>query len=278
MFSIENVEDVKILKELTSFSNDTRIRELELEIKELSEKNKELLDITEEQKRVISKISNSLITAEQCKSIVSDILNNTKTSNKSLPKAKGPRTIGIPKPDEDEFDFAKVMRKKFNKIIVDGNSLIHKTIKNQKMKLPISTIELLALVEVYQHRQRKLLNKDSKNICKLFNINKVQFGKVYYNLKEGVFFDTLNEIDNQIKRTNFKFKNGRIYIIDGSKLIDTKIDKKMFNYLLNVYINSSQPYAAIYKLSKEKHLINPIHIMVVLRKNTSVSEIIAQSG
>ena len=36
MFSIETVEDVRILKELTSSSNDMRIRQLELEIEELS--------------------------------------------------------------------------------------------------------------------------------------------------------------------------------------------------------------------------------------------------
>lgn len=274
MFSIETTEDVRILKELAGFSNDNRIKELELEVQELSRANNELLAITQEQKELIGNITKSLVTADKCRDIVSDMLKNTSKSNDV--NRKKVRTIGIPKPDEDEFTFAKVMRKEFNKIIVDGNQLIHHTIKNQRMPLPISTVELLAFVEVYQYRQRKLLNKDSRNICKLFRINKVQFGKLYYNLKEGVFFDTINEIDNQIKRTNFKLQNGTIHIVDGSNLINTKIDSRMFHYLVNVYVNSKQPYSAIYKLSKEKHQINPIHILTVLKRNDTVSKAFAQ--
>lgn len=272
MFSIETIDDVKILKELT---NDTRINELEIEIQELTKKNRELLDITEKQNNTIDKLLKSVVTADQCKDIVFDMLNGV--TKKDVIKRKAKRTIGIPKPDTDEFSFTKAMSTKFNEILVDGNTLIHHTVKNQMMKLPISTIELLALVEIYQHRERKLLNKDYKNICKLYNINKVQFGKLYYNLKEGTFFNTLNEIDNQIKRTNFKFKNGTVHIMNGSNLIDTKVSSKTFNYLLNVYINSNQPYSAIYKLCKEKHQLDPIHILTMLRRHSSVSKAIIEA-
>ena len=274
MFNIETLEDVKILKELTNSTNDAKIRELELELQDLSQRNNELLAITQEQKKVIDKISNSLITPEQCRDIVFNMLNNVSKKDIVKRRASKIKTIGVPKPDEEEFEFAKAMRKKFNKIIVEGNTLIHYTIKNQKMKLPVSTIQLLAMVEVYQHRQRKLLNKDSRNICKLFDINKVQFGKIYYNLKEGVFFETLNEIDNQIKRTNFRYKNGTIHIVNGTNLIDTKIDAKTFNYLVNVYANSNQPYSTVYRLSKEKPQLNPIHLLSVLKKNSFISKMI----
>lgn len=275
MFSIETSEDVRILKELTQSSNDIRIKELELEVQKLSQVNNELLATSQQQKEVIDKIMKTLVTADQCKDIVFDLMNGS--SKREVITKRKRAQIGVPKPDTDEFDFAKVMQKKFNKILVEGNSLIHHTVKNQKMDLPISTIELLAFVEVYQYRKRKLLNKDYKNICKLFGINKVQFGKIYYNLKEGVFFNVLDEINNQIKRTNFKFMNGKIYIIEGGQSIDTKIDDKLFNYLVNVYVNSDQPYATIYKLSKEKKDINPIHLLAVLRRNDVVSKIITQS-
>ena len=275
MFSIETPEDVKILKELTQSTNDIKIQELELEVKKLSEANNELLEISQQQKQVIDKIMKSLITADQCKDIVFDLMNNS--SKKEIIKKRKRAQIGVPKPDNDEFEFAQVMRRKFNKILVEGNSLIHYTIKNQRMDLPISTLELLAFVEVYQYRKRKLLNKDSKNICKLYNINKVQFGRIYYNLKEGVFFNVLDEINNQIKRTNFKFMNGKIYIIDGGHSIDTKVDEKLFNYLVNIYVNSDQPYSTIYRLSKEKKDINPIHLLAILKRNDIVSRVITQA-
>lgn len=275
MFSIETSEDVRILKELTSSSNDSRIQELELEVQKLSQVNNELLETSQQQKKVIDKIMKSLVTADQCKDIVFDLMNGS--SKKEVITKRKRAKIGVPKPDTDEFDFAQVMKKKFNKILVEGNTLVHHTIKNQRMNLPISTIELLAFVEVYQYRKRKLLNKDYKNICKLFGINKVQFGRIYYNLKEGTFFNVLDEVNNQIKRTNFKFRNGKIYIIDGGNSIDTKIDEKLFNYLLNVYVNSDQPYSTIYKLSKEKRDINPIHLLAVLKRNEVVSKAITQS-
>lgn len=275
MFSIETPEDVKILKELTKSSNDVRIAELELEVQKLSQVNNELLVKSQQQTEVLDRIMKSLVTADQCKDIVFDLMNGS--SKKEVIKNRKRARIGIPKPDNDEFDFAQAMKKKFNKILVEGNTLIHHTVKNQKMELPISTLELLAFVEVYQYRTRKLLNKDSRNICKLYGINKVQFGKIYYNLKEGIFFDVLNEINSQIRGTNFKFSNGTIHILEGGKSIDTKIDDKLFNYFLNVYVNSEKPYLTIYKLSKEKRNINPIHLLAVLRKNELVSKVIKQS-
>ena len=277
MFSIETTEDVKILKELTGSMNDSRIKELELEIQKLSKANEELLVISQQQRKTIEKITSSLVTADQCKDIVFDLLNGS--SKKEVIKKRKRSRIGIPKPENDEFEFAQAMKKKFNKILVEGNKLIHYTVKNQRMDLPVTTLQLLAFVEIYQLRHRKLLNKDSKNVCKLYNINKVQFGKLYYNLKEGVFFDTINEIDNQIKRTNFKFKDDKIYIVEGGTTIDTKIDSKLFNYLLTIYINSDQPYSTIYKLSKDMKTrgVNPIHLLTVLRKNSSVSKAITEA-
>ena len=65
--------------------------------------------------------------------------------------------------------------------------------------------------------------------------------------------------------------------MDGGNSIDTKIDEKLFNYLLNVYVNSDQPYSTIYKLSKERKDINPIHLLAVLKRNEVVSKTITQS-
>lgn len=274
MFSIETTEDIKLLKELTGFSNDSKIQELESEIGKLREENIQLKQLSQQHVAVIDDLKNNLITAEQCRGIVFDLLEN-KSNPKNLNSKK---KISILKSDTDEFDVTKSMKRKFNKIIVNGNNLIHHTVRNQKMPLPVSTLELLALLEIYQHRKRILLNKDSEKICKLYNINKVQFGKLYYNLKEGVFFDAFEEIDKQIKRTNFKVINGLIHIIEGGRSINTEIDVKTYNYILNIFVNSKQPYSTIYKLSKEYSNINPIYLMTVLKRNIVVSEAISNSG
>lgn len=275
MFNIETAEDVKILKELTGISNDdTRLKELEDRVQQLSKENADLTILTKQQKITIDKLTKSAITADQCRNIVFDLLSNS--SKPKVIKEKAKRIPTLPKPDNEEFEFQAVMRKKFHSILVEGNNLTHYTVRSQKMPLPVSTIELLAIVEVYQYRKRKLLNKDQRNICKLFGINKVQFGKIYYNLKEGVFFKALEEINNQIRGAVFRIKNGTIHIVDGSNTIDTKVDVKKFNYLLNIYVNSDQPYATIYKLSKENKDIDPIHLLLLMKKNVSVSNAITQ--
>lgn len=277
MFSIETTEDIKILKELTGFSNDKRIQELETEVQQLSQANNELVKLTQNQMKVIEKINKSLVTADQCKDIVFDLLNGASKpeilAKKQKNKNKGGRPSRI---EQEEFGFSKSMEKTYNKILVEGNKLIHLTSRNQRMQLPISTIELLALVEVYQYRHRKLLNKDYKNISKLYGINVAQFGKIYYNLKEGTFFNALNKIDSEIRKTEFLIKQGTIHVIDGSQTIDTKIDSKMFNEFLNIYVNSNQPYSTIYRLSKENPQINPIDLLIVLRKNKAVSKKLVQ--
>lgn len=259
MFRIETSEDVKILKELT---NDSRIQKLESEITTLRKENKELRQASKR----LYEINRNLITADECREIVSDLI-------KDMPKAKKSKHF-VEKPATEEFNITKEMSKKFNVILVDGNKLIHHTVRNQKMEVPVSTLELLALLELYQYRKRTLLNKDSKKICKLYNINKVQFGKLYYNLKEGRFFNAINEIDKQVKRVNFKIEDEEIKIIENGRVIDTKIDIKTYNYLLNIYINSDKPYSTIYKLSVEYFKINPIHLMTVLKRNTTISGLI----
>lgn len=272
MFSIETTDDIKILKELTNFSSDSRIKELELEVQRLSEINEELLNTSKEQAALIKKISDSFVTSKQCRDIVFDLVQN-RSSRKNLSK-EGKASI-VTNKDGDEINLTTAMRLSYSTIVVKGNTLINHTKRNQDYLIPITTLELLALMEIYQYRERKLLYKDQKNICKLFNINKVQFGKIYFNIKNGVFFDALNSIDNKIKQTSFKIKDGSIWIIDKGKSYDTKIDKEKFNYLVNVYVNSNQPYAAVYKLSKEETNIDPIHLLTVLRKHEKVSELVA---
>lgn len=259
MIQIQTIDDVKLLKELT---NDVKVVELEQRIHELE-------TINEKQSAMIDKIMKNLITADKCKKIVADSLERAPISKK-LPKKK----ISVVKSDTEAFDFTETMKRKFNKILVNENELIHHTVRNQKMKLPVDVIEFLALFEIYKLRKGIFLNKDVEKFCKLFNINKVQFGKIYYNLREGVFFDAINFIDTQIRQTSFVVENKMIYIVQGGKKIDTKIDVDKFNYLVNVYVNSKQPYAAIYKLSKEMKGVKPVHLLAVLRKNEKVSKAI----
>lgn len=270
MFKIETTEDVKILKELTKSSNDYKIQELELEIQRLSKINNDLLTISEQQKQIIDKLNKNAVTAEQCRSIVFDLIKNQPKKETLIKNKK----ISVVKSDTDDFVFTKIMKRKFNQLLVNGNTLIHYTKKNQKMPFALTVLELLAFTETYLHRDRKLYNKDSEKLCKLFDINKVQFGRIYYNLKEGVFFKTLEEIDNQIKRTSFKIVDKNIYIINSGKEIDTKIDVELFNYLVNIYVNSNQPYLTIYKLSKEHKDINPIFLLTVLKRNGFITKLI----
>lgn len=272
MFSIETTDDIKILKELTNLSSDTRIRELELEVQRLSEINEELLTTSKEQAALIKKISDSFVTSKQCRDIVFDLVQN-KSKRKNL--SKDGRVKLVSNKDGDEVNITSAMQLSYSTIIVQGNTLINHTKRNQDYLIPISTLELLALMEIYQYRDRKLLYKDQKNICKLFNINKVQFGKLYFNIKNGVFFNVLNEIDSKIKQTNFKIKDGKICIIEKGKLINTGVDKEKFDYLVNIYMNSNQPFSAIYKLSIEESEIDPIHLLSILRRNKVILELMA---
>ena len=270
MFTIETTDDIKVLKELTSLSTDPRIQKLEREVADLTEMNQQLLDTTQKQNKLIKDITESLVTADKCRDIVFDLIQN-RSKKENLSKTG---RVNIVKNDTDEVRLTKGMQLKYSEIVVKGNCLINHTHRNQEYLLPITTLELLSLIEIYQYRQRKLLNKDSNNICKLFGISKVQFGKLYYNIKEGIFFPALNNIDKQIRQANFKVVDNKIFIIDGGRKIDTKIDIKKFNYLVNIYINSNQPYATIYKLSKEEKDIDPIDLLMVLRRHKTISKII----
>ena len=167
------------------------------------------------------------------------------------------------------------MKKKFNRFVVQGNDLIHITKINQQMDFPISVIQFLALVEVFKYRKGTFSEDDVSNFCKLYNINKVQFGRIYYNLKEGTFYNLIEEIDKQVRQTSFSIRDNNIHIVEGGKAINTNIDVTTFRNLVNIYVNSEQPYSAIYKLSREYKKINPVHLLAVLRRNEIISKLIA---
>ena len=274
MFSIETIDDVKIFRELTKNVDDERIDVIERRLQDLSsldERITKMSEIIERQNSIIDNLVKNNVTPDKCRDIVFDLLAN-KSKPKNLTKEK--RVSLLKKSENEEFVFTEVMKKKFNKFLVQGNELVHITKINQQMKFPISVIEFLALVEAFKHRKGIFFEKDVKNFCKLYNINKVQFGRIYYNLKEGVFFNLIEEIDKQVRQTSFSIKDGYINIVDGGKVIDTKIDVKTFNNLLNIYVNSKQPFSTIYKLSLENKRINPIHLIAVLRRNENVSKLL----
>ena len=271
MFSIETTQDVEILKELTRSSNDDEIKRLKSQIIELTKANEELCIQNEKQGKTIDEMRKNLVTPDQCRDIVFELMQGKKSTEARRKKVG---RVPVVHKDTDEFSFTKQMERGFNKVYFNGDKLVHHTVRNQDMNIPINVLELLALVEVYQYRQRKLLNKDAKNFCKLYGISKVQFGKIYYNLLEGNFFEVLENIDNHIRSVSFRYQDGFIYITKGGKQYNTKISKEDYKYLLNLYINNDQPYAAIYKLSHEMKKIDPMALLIVLRRNESVSKIL----
>ena len=271
MFSIETTQDVEILRELTKGSNDDEIKKLKSQIIELTKANEELCIQNERQEATINNMRKTLVTPDQCRDIVFELMQGKKSTEVRRKKVG---KVPVIHKDTDEFSFTKQMQRGFNKVYFNGDKLVHHTVRNQDMNIPINVLELLALVEVYQYRQRKLLNKDAKNFCKLYGISKVQFGKIYYNLLEGNFFEVLENIDNHIRSVSFRYQDGFIYITKGGKQYNTKISKEDYKYLLNLYINNDQPYAAIYKLSHEMKKIDPMALLIVLRRNESVSKIL----
>ena len=76
MFTIETTDDIKVLKELTSLSTDPRIQKLEREVADLTEMNQQLLDTTQKQNKLIKDITESLVTADKCRDIVFDLIQN----------------------------------------------------------------------------------------------------------------------------------------------------------------------------------------------------------
>lgn len=267
MFSIETKEDVLLLKELTRNNDNERIKILEQEIEDLRQtvRNQDLT-IT------ALKNTDTVLTRAEVKSLISEAIKGATT----LPKKK----VTLMKKDTDEFVITPGLLKHkvvspYHKIFVKGNTLVHKAASNHENVLPISTVQFLLIVEKFTKSKNKLTTKDAQTICNLCDISKHQFAKIYYNLKEGNFFETIETIHSQIKQATFLYKEGFIYIKNGAEELDTGIDKKTFKYLLNVYANSNTPYLTVYKLSREYPKINPIFLLTVLKRNDIVSKLMA---
>ena len=151
MIIIETLDDVKILKELTKDNLD--MMDLKAEIVGLKEKIDLQGEIINKQNQVIEKLSSQrALTAQD---VVDALLSHKEIS---LPKRVNikPKIQQI-KRDDDYFEipqslFNKGIVKDYNKILVKGNDLIHLTVKNQKMKIPVSTIQLLYMLEVQKSR------------------------------------------------------------------------------------------------------------------------------
>ena len=274
MINIETIDDVKILKELTKNSSD--MVELKTELGDLKATIELQGQLINKQNETIKKLSSQKsLTAQE---VVDALLAHREVV---LPKRVDVRPkIQQIKTDNDYFEipqslFRKGIVKDYNKIIVDGNDLIHLTVKNQKMKIPVSTVQLLYMLEVQKSRGGKLLNKDVTHFCNVFNLTRQQISKVCYNLQERVFFDAINSVDNQIKQSNFKVINDSIYILYNNKKFDTKISVDLFDTLVQIYINSNKEFETIFKLSMEHKKINPIHLLTVLKRNSFVSKAIA---
>lgn len=276
MINIETIDDVKILKELTK--NNSDMVELKTELGDLRATIELQGQLINKQNETIKKLSSQKsLTAQE---VVDALLAHREVV---LPKRVDVRPkIQKVKTDNDYFEipkslFRKGIVKDYNKIIVDGNDLIHLTVKNQKMKIPVSTVQLLYMLEVQKSRGGRLLDKDVTHFCNVFNLTRQQISKVCYNLQERVFFDAINTVDNQIKQSNFKIIDNSIYILHNSKKFDTKISVDLFDTLVQIYINSNKEFETIFKLSMEHKKINPIHLLTVLKRNSLVSKAIASN-
>lgn len=269
MFNIETLEDVQILKELTKNEDNERIRMLEQEVSDLKETiRSQNMTINSLQK------ADTPLTRTEIQKLITDAIKGAST------KVTKNKRVPVVRDEREEFVITPGLIKHkvvapYNKIFVQGNTLIHKSVSNHENKIPISTVQFLLIVEKFTKNKNKISIREAQKICNLCDISKNQFAKIYYNLKEGHFFNTIEAIDTQIKQTNFIFKNGYIHIKKGGEELNTGIDKKTFNHLVNVYINSNTPYLTIYKLSREYSKINPIFLLTVLRKNDAVSKSMA---
>lgn len=278
MINIETIDDVKILKELTG--DDSRIIELESKLKDLNNIVEEQNRVMKRQNEIIKEIrSQKVLTAQDVMDIMFKEMN--KQSVSKLPKSKPSKAVKETNGDKyfnvPQSLIDKGLAKEYNKILVDGNTLIHYTVRNQKMKIPVTTIELLYMLEKQKSRGGKLLEKDVDNFSKLFNVPRQKLVKVCYNLQERVFFDAINTIDNQIKQSTFKYKNGFIYIVSNGKEFNTKMTPQLFNELVQIYVNSNKEFETIFNLSREIRCkeINPIYLLTLLKRNSFVSKVIA---
>ena len=277
MINIETIEDVKLLKELTG--DDSRIIELESKIKDLNVFVKKQNKIIREQNEIIKEISSrEVLTAQDVLEMVSKELD--KKTPVTLPTPQKVRLKKDAIGPDDYFTIPqslieKGLAKEYNKVLVDGNKLIHFTVRNQKMTIPVTTIQLLYMLEKQKTRGGKLLNKDVDRFATLFKVSRQKLIKVCYNLQERVFFDVINSVDDQIKQSNFKIKDGFIYIINKGKEFNTQITPELFNDLVQIYINSNKEFETIFNLSMEYKKINPIYLLTVLKRNNIVSKAIA---
>lgn len=275
MFNIETVEDVEILQALTRSFENEKIKELEQDILELRNVVKRQNSIIKKQDGVIQELqTRKPLTRKDVEGLISSAI-DSKTAVGKTPKKR----VKVVRNDDDEFYippsyFTHKIVSKYNELIVQGNQILHLAKSGHTNTIPVTTLQFLTIVERFTRGKNKIVEKDADELCKICGISKNQFSKIYYNLKEGVFFKAIESIDKQLKQVSFTYKNGFIYVRMGNKEYNTKVDKSLFAYLLNVYVNSDTPYLTIYKLSLEKKDIEPIFLLSLLRKNDKVSKAI----
>lgn len=275
MFNIETIEDVKILKALTRSSENDRIKELEQDLLDLRGVITKQNSVIKTQQGLIDELKEMKpLTKKDVELLISSAIKQ-KTSTGHTPRKR----VKILRKDTDEFVippsyFKHKIVSKYNELIVQGNDILHKAKSGHVNTIPITTLQFLTIVEKFTKGKSKILEKDVDPLCNICEISRNQFSKIYYNLKEGVFFDVIESIDKQLKQASFFYQDGFIYIQMGNKKFNTKVDKNLYAYLLNVYVNSDTPYLTIYKLSKEKKDIEPIFLLSLLRKNEKVSQAI----
>lgn len=275
MFNIETLEDVKILRALTKSSENERIKELEQDILDLRGVVTKQNSIIKKQHGLIEELQERKpLTRKDVESLISSAISKKTTTGKNPRKR-----VKILRKDTDEFTippsyFKHKIVSKYNELIVQGNEILHIAKSGHTNVIPITTLQFLTIVEKFTKNKNKILEKDVEPLCNICEISRNQFAKIYYNLKEGVFFNIIEAVDKQLRQASFYYDNGFISIMMGNKKYNTKVDKKLYAYLINVYVNSDTPYLTIYKLSKEHKEIEPIFLLSILRKNDKVSQAI----
>ena len=150
----------------------------------------------------------------------------------------------------------------YENIALDGIRLIHTSKSNQKFPIPVNVFELIVILEAYKIDNPGISVEEVNKLCEEFNITKMQFSKIYYNLLEGSFDDIIHKVDKMITKSLFVVEKGFIYRNDKN----TNISVKEFKEMYEEYTESNRPFFAIYSIIKESSDYDAYDIFVTLRK------------
>ena len=267
MFEINSKQDIELLKEISEcFSQNPLNSETDIILEKINssfdKQNKAIQSLHQEIK--LMDLAIKKLSKENDKLL--DEITKIDTAKKEIVEPLTSRYLT----KDDLFIPYVGAQILYDKITLDGLRLIHTSKNSQQFTLPINVFELITILEAYKIGEPGICVDKVNELCKEFEITKMQFSKIYYNLLEDKFNDIIHEVDRRITAAIFSIQNGFIYRNDRN----TNISIEEFKIMNEEYSESPTPFFIIYKIIKQSPDYNAFDIFTILRKRNIVLKLL----